>query len=153
MSEFVWVGDLLFIAAGLFWAIFTVLLKRWNVGGIAATAIVSVISAAIVIPAFALFGTFERLADLSLVSLLTQIVVQGVFSGVLAVIAFGKAVEHLGAGQAALFPALVPAAALIVGVPVTAEMPSGLEWIGAACASLGLAIAMGVLKVPVRFAH
>ena len=145
----VWVGDLLFIGAGLFWAVFTVLLKRWSVGGIAATAVVSVLSAAVVIPAFLVFGTFERLAALDLATLVTQIVVQGVFSGVLAVVAYGKAVEHLGASRAALFPALVPAAALIAGMPITGEMPTATEWSGAALASLGLAIAMGVVRLPV----
>ncbi|MEZ5936075.1 MAG: DMT family transporter [Alphaproteobacteria bacterium] len=147
-GEGAWIGDLLFMGAGLFWAVFTVLLKRWGVGGIGATAIVSVLSAIVVVPAFMIFGTFERLAALDLATLTTQIVVQGVFSGVIAVIAFGKAVEHLGASKAALFPALVPAAALIAGMPITGEMPSVAEWAGAALASLGLAVAMGVVRLP-----
>lgn len=142
-----WIGDLLFVAAGLSWAIFTVLLKRWGVSGIAATAVVSLLSAGLVVPGFIAFDTFSRLAALDSGTLLTQIVVQGVFSGVLAVIAYGKAVEHLGASRAALFPALVPAAALIAGIPVAGEVPSLPEWSGAALASLGLAVAMGVVRL------
>ena len=137
-----WIGDLLFVGAGLFWTAFTILIKRWGIGGVPATAAVSIVSAAFVVPGFVLFGTFERLAALDPATLVTQIVVQGVFSGVLAVIAYGKAVTYLGAGKAALFPA----AALLTGIPVTGEMPSPIEWTGALVATLGLAVAMGVLK-------
>lgn len=67
------------------------------------------------------------------------------FSGVLAIVAFGKAVEHLGAARAALFPALVPSATLLTGIPVTGEWPSAGESTGAVFASFGLVIAMGAL--------
>lgn len=141
-----WRGDLLFIAAGLFWVGFTILLRHWKIGGIPATAAVAVISAIVVLPGFVATQSFDRLAALPTTTLVTQIIVQGLFSGVLAVIAYGKAVEHLGASKAALFPALVPAAALIVGVPVTGEMPAPVEWLGAAMATVGLAVAMGVIR-------
>jgi drug/metabolite transporter (DMT)-like permease len=140
-----WRGDLLFVAAGLFWVGFTILLRHWKIGGIPATAAVAVISAFIVLPAFLATQSFGRLAALPLGTLFTQIIVQGLFSGVLAVIAYGKSVEHLGASKAALFPALVPAAALIAGVPITGEMPAAVEWLGALMATLGLAVAMGVI--------
>ncbi|MCB1490223.1 MAG: DMT family transporter [Rhodobiaceae bacterium] len=143
-----WKGDILFVAAGLSWAAFTILLRRWRVGAMTATAAVAVISALVVIPAFATFGTFARIAGLSWPMLVTQVIVQGVLSGVVAVIAYGKAVELLGAARAALFPALVPAAALIVGLPVTGEVPSLTEAIGAAAATVGLAVAMGAIRMP-----
>ncbi len=141
-----WIGDLLFISAGLLWVGFTLLIRHWGIGAFAATAAVSVISALVVLPAYTVFGSFERLLALDIEKLLVQIVVQGVFSGVLAVIAYGKAVEHLGAGRAALFPALVPAATLLIGLPVTGELPSLFEWIGALMATVGLAIAMGTFN-------
>lgn len=142
-----WRGDLLFVAAGLSWVGFTILLRRWKIGGIPATAAVAVVSALIVLPVFVATQSFERLAALPLATLLTQIVVQGLLSGVLAVIAYGKAVEHLGASKAALFPALVPAAALLVGVPITGEVPALAEGIGALMATAGLAVAMGVRRI------
>lgn len=145
-----WRGDLLFVAAGLFWVGFTVLLRRWKIGGIPATAAVAVISALVVLPGFIATQSFDRLAALPLPTLLTQIVVQGLLSGVLAVIAYGKTVEHLGASKAALFPALVPAAALIVGLPVTGEMPAPAEWLGATMATAGLAVAMGVVRLGIK---
>lgn len=145
-----WIGDLMFVGAGLFWVGFTLLLRHWGIGGIPATAAVSILSAALVVPAFAAFGSFERLAALDPGTLLTQIVVQGVFSGMLAVIAYGRAVEHLGAGRAALFPAMVPAAALLVGIPVAGEVPGPAEWAGALLAAAGLAVAMGAVRLGQR---
>lgn len=54
----------------------------------------------------------------------------------------------LGAGRAALFPALVPVATLLIGMPVTGLMPSTQEWTGGALATLGLGIAFGAIRLP-----
>ncbi len=119
-----WRGDLLFVAAGLSWVAFTMLLRRWRVGALPATAAVAVISALVVVPGVLLFGTLDRIAALPIPTLVAQVLVQGVGSGVLAVIAYGRAVERLGPAWAALFPALVPAAALLVGLPVADQAPA-----------------------------
>lgn len=142
----VWIGDMLFISAGLSWASFTVLLKRWNLDALSVTAAVSVVSALAVVPLFLLRGDFSRIAALPLEALVTQIVVQGVLSGVLAFIAFGVAVRHLGAARPGLFPAIVPVATLLLGIPVTGNIPVGLEMIGAALATLGVVSAIGFVR-------
>lgn len=74
-----WRGDLLFVAAGLSWVGFTILLRHWKIGAIPATAAVAVISAMVVLPGFAATQSFERLAALPAETLLTEIVVQGLF--------------------------------------------------------------------------
>ena len=56
---------------------------------------------------------------------------QGIASGVIALIGFGEAIRRLGAGGAALFPSLVPAAAVLIGIPVTQELPAPLQAAGA----------------------
>ena len=45
-------GDALFAVAGVMWATFAVLSRRWAVSPIAATAVVSVLSAAIYVPVY-----------------------------------------------------------------------------------------------------
>lgn len=142
-----WIGDLLFVSAGLLWAAFTILLRHWSVAAIPATAAVSVLSAAFVVPLFLAFGTVDRLLALDPATLAIQTLVHGVFAGVLAIVAYAKAVEILGAAGAALFPALVPAAGLIAGIPIAGEMPSPTEWIGAAVTTCGLAVAMGAIRI------
>ncbi len=142
----VWIGDLLFIAAGLSWAGFTVLIKRWQLGTLAVTAAVSTVSAIVVVPATLAWGDTARITALPAGTLVAQLAVQGLLSGVLAVIAFGVAVRHLGAAKAGLFPAIVPAATLVVGIVVTGAVPTVPEWTGAGLATLGLVTAIGLFR-------
>jgi drug/metabolite transporter (DMT)-like permease len=71
--------------------------------------------------------------------------VQGVLSGVVAVILFTRAVALLGASSAAIFPALVPAATILIGIPVAGEWPTAGQWLGLAVVSGGLLIAVGAV--------
>jgi len=143
-----WRGDLLFVAAGGLWAIFTVLIRRWSVSALQATAAVSVLSAAAAVPAYLLSGGLDHLAQVAPATLMTQVVVQGVFSGVLAVLAYGRAVALLGPARATLFTALVPGLAMLIGVPVTGEIPTGLQSVGAAVVMLGLLVGLNVIRFP-----
>ncbi|UOA27431.1 hypothetical protein DSM107133_02157 [Pseudosulfitobacter sp. DSM 107133] len=138
-----WKGQLMFVAAGSCWAIFTILLRIWQLGAIAATAAASVLSAVVVLPGVWMFGTFARLAALPTEKLLLLICVHGVMSGVLAMVFYARSVEILGVGSAALFPAVVPAVALILGIPLAGEVPLAPEWLGAVLATTGLAVALG----------
>jgi drug/metabolite transporter (DMT)-like permease len=63
------------------------------------------------------------------------------------VIAYTRAAELLGPSKAAMFPALVPAAAILIGIPVTGELPGTLQCIGLGVVSIGLLIAVGVIKI------
>ncbi|MFM9973554.1 MAG: DMT family transporter [Beijerinckiaceae bacterium] len=139
-------GDAMFVLAGLLWAAFTTLTRRWGIKALPATAAVSVLSGAIILPVYAATVGFDRLLALPTSMLLTQVIVQGVLSGVVAVIFYTKAAELLGPAKAAIFPALVPAAAILIGIPVTGEWPNLLQAAGLAVVSLGLLIAIGVFN-------
>lgn len=130
-------GDGMFVAAGLMWAVFTMLTKRWSVAPIAATAIVSVLSAIIYVPGYLIYIGIDRVLAAAPAMLIAQITVQGVLSGVVAVIAFSKAAQLLGPARAAVFPAMVPAVAIILGVPVAGEVPTAPQLAGLALVSLG----------------
>jgi drug/metabolite transporter (DMT)-like permease len=137
-----WRGDLLFASAGTAWAVFTVLLKRWKIDPMAGTAAVCVLSALFVIPGYLLWANPDRLVAIGFEALAAQIVVQGLLAGAVAVVAYGKAVASLGAGRAAVFPALVPALSLMIGVPVTGELPTAPQLIGLGVVSIGLLLAL-----------
>lgn len=139
-----WIGDILFAISGLLWAVFTVLQKRWGIAPMQATAAMSVLSLMVMLPAFLIFASFDRLQALTPEMLAIQIVVQGLLAGVVAVVAYAAAVVILGASRAALFPALVPGTAILVGIPLTGEWPSPLQWVGIVVVMAGLAAAMGV---------
>ena len=101
------------------------------------------LSGALVVPAFLLFDTPDRLLALSWPALGAQVLFQGFGAGILAIVAFARAVALLGAARAALFPGIVPALTLAVGIPVTGEIPSMIEIAGALLATLGLTVGLG----------
>ncbi|MEL7099041.1 MAG: DMT family transporter [Pseudomonadota bacterium] len=146
-----WRGQILFVAAGAMWAMFTILLRVWGVPGLAATAAVNVISAAVVVPVYLVTSDGSALLGLPATDLLMMALVHGVLAGVLAISAYGRAVALLGISRAALFPAIVPATALVLGIPLAGEWPNRWEWTGAALATLGLMQAMGAVPGLRRF--
>ncbi len=86
-------------------------------------------------------------ASLPVATLAIQVLVQGLLAGVLSVIAYTHAVRLIGAARAAVFPALVPAAAILIGIPVAGEWPTGLQWVGLSLVSAGLLVAIGVVRI------
>lgn len=144
------VGDTMFVVSGLMWALFAALTRMWGIGPVPATAVVSVLSATAFVPWFIATQSFDRLAALPDSQLLAQVLIQGVLSGVVAVLAFTKAVQILGAGRAAVFPAIVPAVAILMGIPIAHEIPNALQGAGILVVLAGLLTAMGLLKLPRR---
>lgn len=137
-----WIGDLLFAVAGVMWALFTVLQRRWAIDPMAATAAVSVVSAAIYVPVYLASGGLSRIATAAPAMLAEQILVQGVLGEVIALFAFSRAVQDLGAGRAALFPTLAPAIAILAGIPLDSGVPTALQSIGLLVLSLVMLIAV-----------
>ncbi|MET3528565.1 drug/metabolite transporter (DMT)-like permease [Phenylobacterium koreense] len=137
-----WKGDLLFAAAGTMWAVFTVLQRRWNIQALPATAAVSVLSALAYTPIYFAWRGAAPLLALDPWVLLQQAVMLGALSGVIALFAFSRAVENLGPGRASLFPAMAPAVAILIGVPVAGEWPTMHQILGLALLSAGLVIAL-----------
>jgi drug/metabolite transporter (DMT)-like permease len=136
------IGDAMFAFAGLLWAGFTVLANLWRVKALPATAALSAISALFIVPLYLMTQDLTRIASMSLGDLVTQIVIQGVLAGVVAVVCFTRAAELLGAARAGIFPALVPVATILIGIPVTGEWPTVPQTAGLVLVSLGLLMAM-----------
>jgi drug/metabolite transporter (DMT)-like permease len=61
---------------------------------------------------------------------LVQVVFQGLLSGAASIFLFTRAVILLGAGRAAVFPALVPPFTLLIGYLVLGVVPSALQLFG-----------------------
>jgi drug/metabolite transporter (DMT)-like permease len=139
------IGDAMFAGAGLLWATFTLLCRRWQVPPVAGTAIVSVVSGAVMLPWALASQGLAHYTSLPISTLVLQLLVQGLLAGVLSVIAYTHAVKLIGAARAAVFPALVPAAAILIGIPVAGEWPTALQWAGLGLVSTGLLVAIGVI--------
>ena len=128
------IGDLLFVAAGSFFAVFGMLLRLWRIAPMRAAAVTSVLSLA-GLPIL-LLGT-DSLVAAGFLENLMQAVVQGLFAGAGAIYLFARAVILLGVGRAALYPALVPPFTLLIGFLTVGEVPSLWQLLGLAIVLVG----------------
>jgi drug/metabolite transporter (DMT)-like permease len=127
-------GDLLFVAAGSFFAVFGMLVRMWRIKATRAAAITSVLSLA-GLPI--LLFTFDNVLAAGFLENLLQAVVQGVLAGAGATYLFTRAVVLLGASRAVLFPSLVPPFTLLVGYLALGEVPSMSQLAGLAIVLVG----------------
>ncbi|TKT78128.1 DMT family transporter [Aquamicrobium sp. LC103] len=135
----IWLGDLCFVASGTLWGVFTWLVGRWHLPPVETTGAISILSALAFLPVHLFgFGVTPMPAALWL----EQAVYQGILGGALAIVAFAGAVVRLGTGTAALFPALLPPAAILVGVVIADSVPSLMALSGIALATCGLAVSL-----------
>ncbi len=75
-----------------------------------------------------------------------QGLVQGGLQGVITMIAYSQAVVLLGVSRAVLFPAIVPAVSVLVGIPIVGEIPGPLQIAGLVLVTIGLLITIGMVR-------
>ena len=127
-------GDLMFVGAGSFFAVFGVLVRLWRLDATRAATATSVLSlAGLPLLAFC----YENLLAAGFAENALQAVVQGVFSGAGAIYLFTRAVALLGASRAVLFPSLVPPFTLLIGYLTLGEVPSVSQLVGLALVVAG----------------
>jgi drug/metabolite transporter (DMT)-like permease len=129
-------GDFTFALAGLMFATFGILLRMWRIDPMRATAAISTLALLYVPIHVAAFG-FDRMIAAGWLENALQAVVQGVFSGPMAIYLFARSVVLLGASRAAVFPSLVPGLTLLVGFVALGEAPSVLQLVGLAIVLVG----------------
>ena len=130
------IGDLAFATAGLMFAAFATLLRRWHIAPTRAVAVTSVLSLVDVPIHWLAFG-FAHMIALGLGRNLVQLVMQGIFAGAGATYLFTRSVVLLGAGRAAVFPSLVPGFTLLIGFLALGEVPSLAQLAGFALVLAG----------------
>lgn len=134
----------LLLCGATLWAIYTIAYKRSGLSSLEATALVSIWSAIVLAP----FGVPSLIVAVQSglgAAVMVQTLVQGVLSGVIAILLYGVAVSRLGATGGSAFVALVPALAALMAIPVLGEYPSSLALIGIAATTLGVALMTGVM--------
>lgn len=136
------IGHLLFLSAGLAWACYTVAMRRARLDGLHAAALAAVTSMAFYLPTYVYFaGTSVFKAPLCDIAL--QAVVQGVLTGILALLLYGRMVSILGATRGAAFLALTPAMTALMGIPILGELPSAIDWMAVLVISIGVYVVSG----------
>lgn len=145
-GERAWLGDLMFFASSVLWAGFTLMLRHWRVPPLRATAVVSVLSFLIATPVYLAAMGPAHLVALPLGFLAFQGLVQGGIQGAVTMVAYSQAVMLLGVSRAVLFPAIVPAVSVLLGIPIVGEIPGPLQVGGLCLVTLGLLTTVGAFR-------
>lgn len=131
-----WIGDGLFLAAALSWAIFGLLMRRWMIQPLMAILGIASLSLVTYMPIYLLWLPGEILraswGDIAL-----QAVYQGIVAALLAAGMYSYAVQKIGVCQASMMLALVPAFSAIGGLLILDEALGLTTLIGIVVVSLG----------------
>lgn len=128
-------GDLLFILSAIWWGVFSVLLRQWQLSAWHAMAGVAIWSAIVFVPIYLLFLP-KHLSEPEPMHLLAQVLFHGVFVVIIATLTYVEAIKRLGAFKAGSIVTLAPFVAAILAVPLLNE-PLSFAII---CGLLGMAI-------------
>ena len=141
------IGDLMFLFGGFLWAVYTLLSKHWRIEPWSAITMVSVVSMVVFMPLY-LINYYDTFSDKSISAWFFQAIYQGVLSAIVALYCYSKAISLLGTAKGAVFSALVPPITLVLCVVLLGEQISGLEKIGLGLVSMGMLLALELLRLP-----
>jgi drug/metabolite transporter (DMT)-like permease len=136
------VGHALFLAAGLAWAGYTIALRASRLAGLHAAAIAAVISLALYLPAYA-YGSGTSIFQAPLSDIALQAIVQGLLTGIVGLLLYGRMVRILGASVGSAFVALTPVMTALMAIPVLGEWPSAIDCVAIALISVGVYVVSG----------
>lgn len=147
-----WRGHLLFLLAAIFWASFTVAMRSAGQSGftpLQAAAVVSVVSAIVYLPVYALFLP-HRIMEAPLAPVVIQTLYQGIFVSIISLFAYARSVSILGASLGASFASLVPVLAMLTAIPLLGEWPSTSDYVGIAAITFGVFLSSGAYQALLR---
>ncbi len=152
-------GDLLFIGSGVMFSTYAVLVRRWSIDAVAATAAVALLSC---IPVPVVWGlvagnmipsglALGGIGTVPVTEIAAQVVIQGFLAGAAAIFLYTYAVRQLGAAIASLFMPCIPVATALTGAIVLGEIPSPQQWLAIAIITAGILLPMlGKALLPAR---
>ena len=132
-----WRGHLLFLAAGLFVAVWYGGMRAARLGVVNALAALLLGNALIYVPVWLIFLP-SSLSTAPVTDIVLQAVVHGVFGAFLCIFGHAYAVKIIGPTRQAAVGAWVPALAMLVAIPILDEIPSALNIAGAIVVTAGI---------------
>jgi drug/metabolite transporter (DMT)-like permease len=138
-------GHAMLLVGACLWATYTLAFRNSGLTAIEAAALVGFWSTVMLLP-FGVVPLVEAVRAGLGRDVTVQALVQGLLSGVIAVIAYNFAIGRLGASRGAAFVALVPALAALIAIPVLGEWPDLASTIGVVATGVGVALASGALE-------
>ena len=130
--------DLLFAMAAIWYDLFSVLMRRWQVPSALSVAIICVLSAIMWLPGYAVFGQPRHLLAVPLKEIAYQAIYQGALANGLAVFRFAHAINTISPSRTVVFASLVPLFGTLLAIVLLGEELSVLQGIGIAGVCVGL---------------
>lgn len=138
-------GHLIFAITGCMWASYAILVRKAGLQALHATAIVAVGSALFYLPLyFAMFG--GQLLQAPVKDIAVQAVYQGILTSGVALYAFTKSTEYLGASSGAAMTALIPLTTMIIGAVFLGEAGGPFQVFAAVLIGLGVLLTLTASK-------
>ncbi len=141
-----WIGDVLFFASAVLWAVFGVMVRVWRLPAIRAVGVTALLSAVVTVPCYLAWYGGPHVLALPTRLIVQQAVMQGGVQGVIAITAYVQSIRVLGVSRAVLFPALVPAVSVLLGIIIVGEVPTPVQVAGLAMVTVGLLTAIGLFR-------
>jgi drug/metabolite transporter (DMT)-like permease len=136
------IGHALFLASGLAWACYTVVMRRARLEGLHAPAIGAVGALLLYVPIYS-FVAGASLAKAAWEDIVLQAMVQGLLTNIISYFLYARAVSILGASSGAAFAALCPAMTALMAIPILGEWPSPTDWMAILMISAGVYVVTG----------
>ena len=144
-------ADLYFLAGGILWSIYTVQNKRLRfLSAIVATSFVASFSMILLIIPYAIYQ-LNNPHPLPIIPAISQIIYQGIFTSIISLIMYNRALLIIGAAQSSSFAAINPVLVMALAIPFLGEYPNHNDIIFAGLMSSGVFLASGIIKL--RKAH
>jgi drug/metabolite transporter (DMT)-like permease len=113
-------GDLLLIAAAVFWSLYGVLMRRWQVRPLETATAVAVFTALAYLPVYWLWLP-KRIATASAGEILSQVFYQGLLTSVVQMLLYVRTVRLIGPARLAMAMALIAPAVAVAAWPLLDE--------------------------------
>ena len=134
-----WPGDLMFLAAGVFFSLYMIVSRLWRVTPIQLILCGAVLNAVLYMPVWFLFLP-SALESASIAELALQTVYQGLIPNLLGLILVGVAVQRIGSSETSAFLAGVPGMGALLAVAFLGETLGLLSWFALALLTVGIAM-------------
>lgn len=135
-----WLGDVLFVMAGVLWGLYTACARRWHVDPLRATAAVWALSLAYV-PVYGAIAGAAPLVQAPRGEVVFQAIYQGIGVAIGALVLYSFAIRVLGASAASLFMPLTPVFGVLLGIPILGEIPTAVQLVGMLAVTAGMVLA------------
>jgi drug/metabolite transporter (DMT)-like permease len=138
-------GHAMLLSGACLWAGYTLAFRKSGLSAIESAALIGFWSTVMLLP----FGVPPLLRAIEAGlgrDVAVQTLIQGLLSGVIAIIAYNYAIGRLGPSRGAAFVSLVPVVAALIAIPVLGEWPDLPSIIGVVATGVGVTLASGALE-------